>query len=38
MQKLKLQTADMAERNIETLGQLFPSCLTEKINDEGKLV
>ena len=28
----------MAERNIETLGQLFPSCLTEKINDEGKLV
>ena len=38
MQKLKLQTADMAERNIETLGLLFPSCLTEKINDEGKLV
>jgi len=38
MQKLKLQTADMAERNIERLGQLFPSCLTEKINDEGKLV
>ena len=38
MQKLKIQTADMAERNIETLGQLFPSCLTEKINDEGKLV
>ena len=38
MQKLKLQTVDMAERNIETLGQLFPSCLTEKINDEGKLV
>ena len=38
MEKFKLQTADMAERNIETLGQLFPSCLTEKINDEGKLV
>ena len=33
-----MQTADMAERNIETLGQLFPNCLTEKINDDGKLV
>ena len=38
MEKLKMQTADMAEKNIEILGQLFPSCLTEKKNDEGKLV
>ena len=33
-----MATADLAVRNIEKLGQLFPSCLTEKINDEGKLV
>ena len=33
-----MQTADMAEKNIELLGQLFPNCLTEKKNDEGKLV
>ena len=38
MEKLRMQTADMAERNIEMLGQLFPNCLTEKINDDGKLV
>ena len=38
MEKLKLQTADMAERNIETLGQLFPNCLTETITADGKLV
>ena len=38
MEKLKMQTADMAEKNIELLGQLFPNCLTEKKNDEGKLV
>lgn len=38
MEKLRMQTADMAERNIETLGQLFPNCLTERINDEGKVV
>ena len=38
MEKLRMQTTDMAERNTEMLGQLFPNCLTEKINDEGKLV
>ena len=38
MKKLKMQTADMAEKNIELLGQLFPNCLTEIKNDEGKLV
>lgn len=38
MEKLKLHTADMAERNVELLGQLFPNCLTETINADGKLV
>lgn len=33
-----MQTADMAERNIEMLGQMFPNCLTETINADGKLV
>ena len=28
----------MAEKNIEMLGQMFPNCLTEKNNDEGKIV
>ena len=28
----------MAEKNIEMLGQMFPNCLTEKKNDEGKIV
>lgn len=38
MEKLKLQTKDMAERNVELLGQMFPNCLTETINAEGKTV
>ncbi len=38
MEKLKMQTADMAVRNIEMLGQLFPNCLTETKNAEGKVV
>ena len=33
-----MQTADIAERNIEILGQMFPNCLTETINADGKLV
>ncbi len=38
MEKLKMQTADMADRNIEMLGQMFPNCLTETINADGKTV
>ena len=38
MEKLNVITAEMAEKNIEMLGQLFPNCLTEKKNDEGKIV
>ena len=38
MEKLRLQTTDMAERNVELLGQMFPNCLTETINADGKLV
>ena len=38
MEKLKLHTTDMAERNVELLGQMFPNCLTETINADGKLV
>lgn len=38
MEKLKMQTADMAERNVEMLGQMFPNCLTETINADGKLM
>lgn len=38
MERLKLQTTDMAERNVELLGQMFPNCLTETINADGKLV
>ena len=38
MEKLKMQTVDMADRNVELLGQMFPNCLTEIINADGKLV
>lgn len=38
MEKLNQQTSDMAERNIEMLGQMLPNCLTEAKNDKGEHV
>ena len=31
-----MHTQDVAEVNIEKIGQLFPNCLTERINENGK--
>jgi len=36
MEKVNLQTADMVDENIKRIGELFPNCLTERLNDEGK--
>ena len=33
-----MQTTDIAVENIQRLGELFPNCLTERINEDGKLV
>ncbi len=37
MKRLKMQTADMADRNIEQIGALFPECLTERIDSNGRV-
>ena len=37
MEHLKMQTADMADRNIEQIGAFFPECLTERINSNGRV-
>lgn len=37
MEHLKMQTADMADRNIEQIGALFPECLTERIDSNGRV-
>lgn len=36
MEKLNMHTQDMAEANIEKIGQLFPNCLTERLNENGQ--
>lgn len=32
-----MHTVDIADSNIERIGQLFPNCLTERIGDDGKV-
>ncbi|MDF1600316.1 site-specific DNA-methyltransferase [Mesorhizobium sp. YIM 152430] len=38
MQKLKLHSPDLTAENIDRLAALFPSCVTETANENGKLV
>ena len=36
MEKLNMQTTNIVDGNIKRIGELFPNCLTERLNDEGK--
>ena len=36
MEKLKMQTTSIVDENINKIGKLFPNCLTERLNKDGK--
>lgn len=36
MDRLNMQTTNIVDENIKRIGELFPNCLTERLNDEGK--
>ena len=36
MDKLRMQTHDLVGSNIETIGRLFPNCLTERLDENGR--
>ena len=36
MEKMNMQTTNVVDENIKRIGELFPNCLTERMNDEGK--
>ncbi len=38
MEKLKMQTTDLAEENYKKLAALFPNAVTETINEDGEVV
>lgn len=37
MDKMKMESVDMTEKNIEKIGELFPSCITEAKEENGNL-
>ena len=36
MDKLNMQTTNIVDENIKRIGALFPNCLTERLNNDGK--
>ena len=37
MEKMRMETPDITQQNIEKIALLFPNCITEKIDENGKL-
>lgn len=36
MDKMRMESVDMTAQNIEKIGELFPNCITETIDEDGK--
>lgn len=36
MEKLKMQTTNIVDENIKRIGELFPNCLTERLDENGR--
>ena len=36
MEKLKMQTTNVVDENIKKIGELFPNCLTETLDEKGR--
>ena len=37
MDKMRMESVDLITQNIEKIGELFPNCITETIDKNGKL-
>lgn len=37
MDKMKMESVDMVSKNIEKIGEIFPGCITESIDENGRL-
>lgn len=37
MEKLKMQTTNIVDENIKRIGEMFPNCLTERLDENGRL-
>lgn len=36
MEKMKMESINLTTQNIEKIGELFPNCITETIDENGK--
>ncbi len=36
MDKLKMQTTNQVDENVRRIGELFPNCLTETLDENGR--
>lgn len=36
MEKMKMESVDMTAQNVEKIGELFPNCITETVDENGK--
>lgn len=37
MDKMRMESVDMTAKNIDRIGELFPNCITEAMDENGKL-
>lgn len=37
MEKMRMESVDMTAKNIEKIEELFPNCITEAVDEHGKL-
>ena len=37
MEKMRMETPDLTAVNVEKIGELFPNCITETADENGKL-
>ena len=37
MEKMKMESKDMLEQNVEIIAELFPNCITEAKDEDGNL-
>ena len=37
MERMRMESVDMTEKNIEKIESLFPNCITEALDENGKL-
>ena len=37
MEKLKMHSINKVDDNIEKIGEIFPNCITERINEDGEI-